>query len=89
EKDQKSEELIIRCNVTPQMTNVIGTLSHGVFTTIVTESGKRAVREMKKNGDVIVENITIYFVQPVQIDDVIEIKPRVLELGRKFGKVDV
>ncbi|GGI10201.1 DRTGG domain-containing protein [Gottfriedia solisilvae] len=89
EKDQKSEELVIRCNVTPQMTNVIGTLSHGVFTTIVTESGKRAVREMKKNGDVIVENITIYFVQPVQIDDVIEIKPKVLELGRKFGKVDV
>jgi len=87
-KDQKNDDFTIRCNVTPQMTNVIGTLSHGVFTTIVTEAGKRAVRDMKK-GDLIVENITIYFVQPVQIDDVIEIKPKVLELGRKFGKVDV
>jgi predicted transcriptional regulator len=54
----------------------------------VTEAGNRAVRSIKK-GDLIVENITIYFVQPVQIDEVIEIKPKVLEVGRKFGKVDV
>ena len=88
EKEQKIDDFVIRCNVTPQMTNVIGTLSHGVFTTIVTEAGNRAVRAIKK-GDLIVENITIYFVQPVQIDEVIEIKPKVLEVGRKFGKVDV
>ncbi|MBO9130627.1 DRTGG domain-containing protein [Bacillus sp. 165] len=77
-----------RFSVTPQMTNSIGTLSYGVFTTIVTEASNRVLRSHKK-GDLIVENITIYFVKPVQIDTVIEVQPKVLETGRKFGKVDV
>ena len=33
--------------------------------------------------------MTIYFIKPVQIDSTIEIQPRVLDVGRKFGKVDV
>lgn len=33
--------------------------------------------------------MTIYFIKPVQIDSVIEIYPKVLEVGRKFGKVDI
>ena len=35
------------------------------------------------------ENMTIYFLKPVQIDSMIDIYPRVLEAGRKFGKVDI
>ncbi|MFD0770619.1 DRTGG domain-containing protein [Bacillus sp. CGMCC 1.60114] len=75
-------------SVTPQMTNSIGTLSYGVFTTIVTEATNRVLRAQKK-GDVIVENLTIFFVKPVQIDNVVSVHPKVLEIGRKFGKVDV
>jgi predicted transcriptional regulator len=81
-------EVCYRCEVTPQMTNHLGTISYGVFTTIVTEAGSRALRFHKK-GDLVVENITLYFIKPVQIDSTIEIFPRVLEIGRKFGKVDV
>jgi predicted transcriptional regulator len=33
--------------------------------------------------------MTIYFIKPVQIDSMLEIYPKVLEVGRKFGKVDV
>ncbi|AKS39228.1 hypothetical protein NP92_04970 [Anoxybacillus gonensis] len=79
---------VFRCNITPQMTNHLGTLSYGVFTTIVTEAATRALR-LHKRGDLVVENITIYFIKPVQIDSVIDIKPKLLEIGRKFGKVDV
>ncbi|SFJ25646.1 Predicted transcriptional regulator containing CBS domains [Bacillus sp. 71mf] len=75
-------------SVTPQMTNSIGTLSYGVFTTIVTEATNRVLRALKK-GDVIVESLTIYFVKPVQIDNVVSVHPKVLEIGRKFGKVEV
>lgn len=81
-------EICYRCEVTPQMTNHLGTISYGVFTTIVTEAGSRALRIHKK-GDLVVENITLYFIKPVQIESRIEIFPRVLEIGRKFGKVDV
>ncbi|OIJ10944.1 hypothetical protein BKP35_12715 [Anaerobacillus arseniciselenatis] len=81
-------ETCYRCEVTPQMTNHLGTVSYGVFTTLVTEAGSRVLR-LHKKGDLVVENITLYFIKPVQIESMIEIHPRVLEIGRKFGKVDV
>lgn len=87
--DGKSKgEETYQCQITPQMTNYLGTISYGVFTTIVTEAANRVLRTYKK-GDLVVENMTIYFIKPVQIDSLLEISPRVLEVGRKFGKVDV
>lgn len=83
----KSDETY-RCNVTPQMTNHLGTISYGVFTTIVTEAANGILRGFKK-GDLVVENMTTYFLKPVQIDSTLDIYPRILEVGRKFGKVDV
>ncbi|MGG3450757.1 DRTGG domain-containing protein [Domibacillus aminovorans] len=79
---------IYQFEVTPQMTNHLGTISYGVFTTIVTEAAKRALRAHKR-GDLIVENITIYFLKPVQMESKLDIYPKVMEIGRKFGKVDV
>jgi predicted transcriptional regulator len=77
-----------RFEVSPQMTNHLGTISYGVFTTIVAEAANRIIRGNKK-GDLVVENMTIYFLKPVQIDSMLEIYPKVLEVGRKFGKVDI
>ncbi len=74
--------------VTPQMTNQLGTISYGVFTTIVTEAANRALRAHKR-GDLVVENITIYFLKPVQMESTLDVFPKVLEIGRKFGKIDV
>ncbi len=31
----------------------------------------------------------IYFVKPVQIESELEIRPKIIEVSRKFGKVDV
>ncbi|MEH7238106.1 CBS domain-containing protein [Bacillus sp. JJ1562] len=81
-------EAIYQCEVTPQMTNYLGTISYGVFTTIVTEAANRVLKSFKK-GDLVIENMTVYFMKPVQIDSMMEIHPRVLEVGRRFGKVDV
>ena len=88
ERQEKSGEEILSCEITPQMTNSVGTISYGVFTTLVTEAAKRTLRNLKKS-DMVVENITIYFIKPVQIDSTIQIKPKILEVGRKFGKIDV
>lgn len=85
---ERKGEGVYRCEVTPQMTNYLGTISYGVFTTIVTEAANRVLKSYKK-WDLVVENITIYFIKPVQIESTIEIRPKVLEVGRKFGKVDV
>ncbi|OCA91375.1 hypothetical protein A8F94_05825 [Bacillus sp. FJAT-27225] len=77
-----------RISVSPQMTNHLGTISYGVFTTIVTEAASRVLRGYKK-GDLVVENMTIYYLKPVQLDSNLDIFPKVLEVGRKFGKVDI
>jgi len=83
----KGEE-VYSYGVTPQMTNYLGTISTGVFTTIVTDSANRILKNYKR-GDLVVENMTIYFIKPVQIDSTLDVQPRVLDVGRKFGKVDV
>ncbi|MDQ0255034.1 putative transcriptional regulator [Evansella vedderi] len=83
-----SQDYCFELEVNPQMTNHLGTISYGVITTIVTEAGSRVLRKYKK-GDLVVENITLFFIKPVQIESKIRILPKVLEVGRKFGKVDV
>ncbi|WP_227936608.1 CBS domain-containing protein [Alkalihalobacillus deserti] len=87
-RDVSTEELIFECEVTPQMTNQLGTISYGVLTTLVTEVGRRVLRKFKK-GDLVVENITLYFIKPVQIDSIMTIRPKILESGRRNGKIDV
>ncbi len=74
--------------VTPQMTGALGTLSEGVLTTLITKSAARAIKELRK-GNMVLENMTTYFVRPLQIDNEVIIRPRMIELSRKFGKIDV
>jgi predicted transcriptional regulator len=87
-REKEKGEEVYTLEVSPQMTNHLGTISYGVFTTIVTEAANRILRSYKK-GDLVVENMTIYFMKPVQMESILEVFPRVLEVGRKFGKVDV
>jgi predicted transcriptional regulator len=87
-KGKSKNEDVYSCEVTPQMTNHLGTISYGVFTTIVIEAASGILSGFRR-GDLVVENITIYFLKPVQMDSTLNIHPKVLEVGRKFGKVDV
>ncbi|MED4203078.1 CBS domain-containing protein [Neobacillus mesonae] len=86
--EKSKGDAIFSLEVTPQMTNHLGTISYGVFTTIVSDAANRVLRGYKK-GDLVVENMTIYFIKPVQMESRLEIYPKILEVGRKFGKVDV
>ncbi|MNL71532.1 hypothetical protein D3C87_1966950 [compost metagenome] len=70
------------------MTNHLGSVSAGVLTTLLKQSAVRAVHESKK-GDMVIDNMSTYFLHPVQIESQIEIRPQIIEISRKFGKVDV
>lgn len=85
---EEDGEIYYECEVTPQMTNHLGTVSNGVITTLVAEAGSRLIKRQKR-GELVVENLTIYFMKPIQIESTIEIRPRILEISRKFGRVDV
>ena len=69
------------------MTNHLGTISYGVFTTILTEAANRFCGRAKRRArDREHDDL---FLKPVQMESVIEIKPNILEAGRKFGKMDI
>ncbi|MBR3119558.1 DRTGG domain-containing protein [Oceanobacillus profundus] len=84
----EDDENVFESMVIPQMTNQLGTLSNGVFTTLITEASSRLLKKVKK-ADVTIENITVYFSKPVQIDSKLIIKPQLLDVGRLYAKMDV
>ncbi|SET44908.1 Predicted transcriptional regulator containing CBS domains [Oceanobacillus limi] len=77
-----------QAKVIPQMTNQLGTLSNGVFTSLVSEASSRMLAHVKK-GELVVENLTVYFIKPVPIDSYVILKPKLLEAGRMYAKIDV
>jgi len=83
----QSDTLSIEFTVTPQLTNQFGSLSYGAMTTLLTEAGNRAIK-MRKRGEGVAENLTLYFLQPVQLGTIVRVKPRILQMSRRFAKVD-
>jgi predicted transcriptional regulator len=88
ETKNEQGQFILKCVISPQMTNHLGTVSEGVLTTLITQSAYRTVKEVKK-VNLVLENMTTYFLRPVQIDSQIEIHPGIIEVSRKFSKVEV
>lgn len=74
--------------VTPQMSTHHGGLSAGAFMTIMGETAMQALRR-HRDANMLIENATLYFLKPVQIDQKIEARARVVDAGRKVGKIDV
>jgi predicted transcriptional regulator len=83
-----AEQYVYETKVSPQMTNQLGTLSSSVFTALITEASRRMLLQYKK-GDLVAENLTLYFIQPVQIESTLQIRPKLLEVGRLYAKIDI
>lgn len=81
------DDVEVEFTVTPQMTNQFGALSNGAFTTLLSEVGSLALKR-RKRGEAVVENMTIYFIKPVQMESILTVKPRILDMSRKFVKMD-
>lgn len=80
--------LTFQMKVIPQMTNQLGTLSSSVLTSLITHSSRQLLLHLHI-GDMVVENLTIFFIKPIQMDDLVLIEPRLLEAGRIYAKVEV
>lgn len=87
ERDEEGK-LFFRGMITPQMSTDLGTISHGVLTSLMTQAGLRAAKDTS-GGDFVVDNITTYFVRPVQIENPVVITPVVLEMSRRACKLEI
>src|SRR5690625_1871323 len=82
------EPTAFETDVTPQMTNQFGTLANGVLTTIITEASARLLLHLKK-GNMVVESLSVHFIEPVQMESNLVIKPELLDAGRLYAKINV
>lgn len=89
-EEVRTEEGKIRFKgkITPQMTNHLGSASAGVLTTLMTQAAYWAVQDIRK-GDLVIDNVSTYYLRPVQMETEVDIVPNVIEVSRKFGKIDV
>lgn len=74
--------------VTAPMTGPSGTIASGALCTLIENCAVLSVHRQRK-ADVVVDNLTLYFLKPVSVDARIEIRGRLIDLGRRFAKVDV
>lgn len=74
--------------ITPQMATDLGTISEGVLSTLMTHSAFKAAKDITGN-DYVLDNMSIYFVRPVQIEDSVIIMPKLLESSRRTCKLEI
>lgn len=89
ETERTGDELpVYRFQVTPQMTNNIGTLSFGVLSEVIANTTKKLLFSLQRRNAVI-EQMNVHHFRMIQIDSIIEIRSRILEIGRRSSKLDV
>lgn len=77
----------VTVKVTPQMANQIGTMSNSVFVAIIEEAAKHLIKKMRKR-EILIENMTVYFLKTVPIDSFLDVQLEMLDAGRKFAKIE-
>lgn len=88
EERDESGKLFFHGMITPQMSSELGTISHGVITSLLTQAAIRATKDLT-GGDYVVDNLTTFFVRPLQIENPVVITPVVLEMSRRACKLEI
>ncbi|MGT2906644.1 CBS-HotDog domain-containing transcription factor SpxR [Streptococcus dentiloxodontae] len=74
--------------VEPAMIDNSGNLTHGVLTEILKEVTHRILAQ-KDQRNIIIEQIMIYFLQAVQIDDKLDVSPKIVASNRRSAHLDM
>jgi len=77
-----------RGTISPVMIGDLGNASEAVLAGLMIRAACQSIREQKK-GDLVLDNMTAYFVKPLQIESEVDIVPKTIEVSRKFAKVEV
>ncbi|MFT9494682.1 DRTGG domain-containing protein [Anaerosolibacter sp.] len=74
--------------ITPMMLNELGIASAGVLVMLMSTAGYLAIKK-HKHLDSVLDSFMIYFIKPLQMESKIEIQAEIINMGRKFYKVDI
>jgi len=81
-------EPFARGTISPVMIGDLGNASETVLAGLMIRAAYQSIREQKK-GDPVLDNMTAYFIKPLQIESEVDIVPKTIEVSRKFAKVEV
>lgn len=87
ERDEEGK-LFFHGFITPQMATDLGTISEGVLSTLMTLSAFKAAKDITGN-DYVLDNMSTYFIRPVQIEHPIIVMPKLLEISRRTCKLEI
>ncbi|WP_342439245.1 DRTGG domain-containing protein [Paenibacillus sp. FSL L8-0436] len=87
ERDEEGK-LFFHGFITPQMATDLGTISEGVLSTLMTLSAFKAAKDITGN-DYVLDNMSTYFIRPVQIEHSVVVLPRLLEISRRTCKLEI
>lgn len=74
--------------ITPMMLNDLGIASAGVLVMLMSTAGHLVIKK-QKHLDSVIDSFMVYFIKPLQMENKIEIQAEILNMGRKFYKVDI
>lgn len=87
ERDEEGR-LFFHGFITPQMATDLGTISEGVLSTLMTLSAFKAAKDITGN-DYVLDNMSTYFIRPVQIEHAVTVMPNILEISRRTCKIEI
>lgn len=74
--------------VTPQMVNGVGTISFGVLSEILSDVAQKTM-VLNQRRNIMIEQMNLHYLRLIQLESELDIRPRVLEIGRRSAKLDI
>lgn len=74
--------------ITPMMLNELGLASAGVIVMLMSTIGSIAIKKQKQL-DSVIDSFMIYYIRPLKLESKIEVHANIINMGRKFSKVDI
>lgn len=74
--------------VAPQMVNGVGTISFGVLSEIISDVAQKTM-VMNQKRNILIEQVNLHYLRLIQLESELDIRPRVLDIGRRSAKLDI
>lgn len=85
---ERDEKTVYTGSIIPEMLDPIGTASWSSLNMLLTTVGTMALKQ-QNNIDLYIDNVSAYFMKPVQIDSIISLEAEIMDMGKNNGKVEI
>ncbi len=87
-EERSNGEVVLKGDVTPEMTDQVGSMDPSVLITLITMASYTALGH-DHDFNIVLENCYFYYLGPIQLGQYILVHARTLEMSRRHGKVDI